>query len=134
MDRRAGWILGIVFGGLFLCLFAFLALTWYAFQGERGSSFSSSPRSGVVEGTGPIVDSKKTLKELREFADADSIKAIVVRVDSPGGAVGPSQEIYEAVRKLRDKKHVIVSMGPSPLPGATTSPVGAKKSSPTPGR
>src|SRR5450631_529789 len=111
MDRRAGWIIGIVFGGLFLCLFAFLGLTWYAFQGERGSSFSGGPRVGVVEVTGTITDSKKTLKELRDFAEADSIKAIVVRVDSPGGAVGPSQEIYEAVRKLKDKKHVVVSMG-----------------------
>jgi protease IV len=111
MDRRTGWIIGIVFGGLFLCLFAFLGLTWYAFQGDRGSSFGAGQRVGVVEVTGPITDSKKTLKELREFAEADSIKAIVVRVDSPGGAVGPSQEIYEAVRKLRDKKHVVVSMG-----------------------
>ncbi len=110
MDRRAGWIIGIIFGGLFLCLFGFLALTWYAFQGERGS-FSSGPRVGVLEVTGVIADSKKTLKELREFADSDSIKAIVVRVDSPGGAVAPSQEIYEAVQKLHGKKHVVVSMG-----------------------
>lgn len=110
MDRRAGWIIAIVFGGLFLCLFAFLALTWRAFQGDR-ASFAGGPRVGVVEVTGTITDSKKTLKELREFAEADSIKAIVVRVDSPGGAAGPSQEIYEAVRKLRDKKHVLVSMG-----------------------
>jgi protease IV len=111
MDRRAGWVIGIVFGGLFLCLFAFLGLTWYAFRGERGSSFGTEARVGVVEVTGAITDSKKTLKELRDFAEADSIKAIVVRVDSPGGAVGPSQEIYEAVRKLKDKKHVVVSMG-----------------------
>jgi protease-4 len=111
MDRRAGWIFGIVFGGLFLCLFAFLALTWRAFQGDRAPSFGAGPRVGVVEVVGPITDSKKTLKELREFAEADSIKAIVIRVDSPGGAVGPSQEIFEAVRKLRDKKHVLISMG-----------------------
>jgi protease-4 len=111
MDRRAAWVIGIVFGGLFLCLFAFLGLTWYAFQGERGTSFGAAPRVGVLEVTGAISDSKKVLKELREFAEADSIKAIVLRVDSPGGAVGPSQEIYEAVRKLKDKKHVVVSMG-----------------------
>jgi len=111
MDRRAGWIIGIIFGGLFLCLFAFLALTWYAFQGERGTSFSQGPRVGVLEVTGVIADSKKTLKELREFAEADSIKAIVVRVDSPGGSVAPSQELYQALRKLKGKKHVVVSMG-----------------------
>jgi len=116
MDRRAGWVIGIVFGGLFLCLFCFLGLAWYALQDEHGSSFASGrfsggPRVGVVEVTGTIMDSKKTLKELRDFADADTIKAIVVRIDSPGGSVGPSQEIYEAVRKLKDKKHVVMSMG-----------------------
>jgi protease IV len=133
MDRRAGWIIGIVFGGLFFCLFAFLALTWYAFQGERGASFSGGPRVGVVEVTGPISDSKKTLKELRDFAEADSIKAIVVRVDSPGGAVGPSQEIYEAVRKLRDKKHVVVSMGSIAASGGFYIACGGEKIYANPG-
>jgi protease-4 len=133
MDRRAGWIIGIVFGGLFLCLFAFLGLTWYAFQGERGSSLSGRPRVGVVEVTGTITDSKKTLKELRDFAEADSIKAIVVRVDSPGGAVGPSQEIYEAVRKLREKKHVVISMGSIAASGGFYIACGGEKIYANPG-
>lgn len=133
MDRRTGWIIGIVFGGLFLCLFAFLGLTWYAFQGERGASFSGGPKVGVVEVTGVITDSKKTLKELREFAEADSIKAIVVRIDSPGGSVGPSQEIYEAVRKLRDKKHVLVSMGSIAASGGFYIACGGEKIYANPG-
>lgn len=133
MDRRTGWIIGIVFGGLFLCLFAFLGLTWYAFQGDRGASFSGGPKVGVVEVTGVITDSKKTLKELREFAEADSIKAIVVRIDSPGGSVGPSQEIYEAVRKLRDKKHVLVSMGSIAASGGFYIACGGEKIYANPG-
>jgi protease IV len=133
MDRRSGWIIGIVFGGLFLCLFAFLGLTWYAFQGDRGASFNGAPRVGVVEVTGTITDSKKTLKELRDFADADSIKAIVIRVDSPGGAVGPSQEIYEAVRKLREKKHVIISMGSIAASGGFYIACGGEKIYSNPG-
>jgi protease-4 len=133
MDRRAGWIIGIVFGGLFLCLFAFLGLTWYAFQGERSASFGGGSRVGVVEVTGTITDSKKTLKELRDFADAESIKAIVVRVDSPGGAVGPSQEIYEAVRKLREKKHVIISMGSIAASGGFYIACGGEKIYANPG-
>jgi len=133
MDRRAGWIIAIVFGGLFLCLFAFLALTWRAFQGDRAASFAGGPRVGVVEVTGTIADSKKTLKELREFAEADAIKAIVVRVDSPGGAVGPSQEIYEAVRKLRDKKHVLVSMGSIAASGGFYIACGGEKIFANPG-
>jgi protease IV len=133
MDRRAGWIIGIVFGGLFLCLFGFLAFTWYAFQGDHGPSFGGGPKVGVVEVTGPISDSKKTLKELREFAESDSIKAIVVRIDSPGGAVGPSQEIYAAVRKLKDKKHVVVSMGSVAASGGFYIACGGEKIYANPG-
>jgi len=60
---------------------------------------------------GPIVDSKNTIEELRDYVKDHSIKAIVVRVDSPGGAVAPSQEIYEEVKKAVLKKNVVVSMG-----------------------
>jgi protease-4 len=111
MDRRAAWIIGLVFGGLFLCLFAFLALAWLAVQGGKSGSFARGERVGVVEVVGVIADGKTTLKELRDFAENDGIRAIVVRVDSPGGAVGPSQEIYEAIHALREKKHAVVSMG-----------------------
>lgn len=111
MDRRAAWILGLVFGGLFLCLFAFLALAWAAVNTGRSGSFARGDRVGVVEVTGVIADGKTTLKELRDFAENDGIRAIVVRVDSPGGSVGPSQEIYEAIHSTREKKHVVVSMG-----------------------
>jgi protease IV len=113
MDRRAAWVLGIVFGGFFLCLFGFMLLVFFAFRGDsepRGLGRGGS-RVGVVEIVGPISDSKKALKELREFEQSPRIKAIVVRVDSPGGAVGPSQEIYQAIRKLRAHKKVIASMG-----------------------
>jgi protease-4 len=112
MDRRAAWVIGLVFGGLFLCLFAFMALAWVAVQSGRGGGFSRpGERVGVVEVTGVIADGKTTLKELREFAENDAIRAVVIRVDSPGGAVGPSQEIYDAVKRLRIKKHVVASMG-----------------------
>lgn len=115
MDRRAAWVLGIVFGGLFLCLFGFLFLLFIAVRAgsssEGGFSSSGGDRVGVVEVTGTITESKKVVKQLQEFRDESHIKAVVVRVDSPGGAVGPSQEIYEAIRKLREKKKVVASMG-----------------------
>lgn len=66
---------------------------------------------GVVEITGPIYDSKKIINELRDFSEDSDIKAIVVRIDSPGGAVGPSQEIYRAIEKTRQNKKVIASLG-----------------------
>jgi len=60
---------------------------------------------------GPILDSKDAVDEIKEYAKDNSIKAIVLRVDSPGGAVAPSQEIYEEVKKAVAKKKVVVSMG-----------------------
>ena len=60
---------------------------------------------------GVIVDSAAVIDQLKEFAKDDSIKAIVLRLNTPGGGVGPSQEIHEEVRKLRGKKVVVASMG-----------------------
>jgi len=119
MDRRAATVLGIIFGGLFLCLFGFLILLVVAVKSGGSSDFSSSgpDRVGVVEVTGAISDSKKTVKELETFGKDHHIKAVVVRVDSPGGAVAPSQEIYAAMRKLREKKKVVVSMGSTAASG-----------------
>jgi protease-4 len=65
----------------------------------------------LVRIEGPIIDSKSAMDEIRDYAKDSSVKAIVLRVDSPGGAVAPSQEIYEEVKKAAAKKKVVVSMG-----------------------
>jgi protease-4 len=65
----------------------------------------------LIRVTGVIIDSTDVIDELKEYAKDNSIKAVVLRVDSPGGAVAPSQEIYEEVLKLKENKKVIVSMG-----------------------
>jgi protease-4 len=136
MDRRAAWILGLVFGGLFLCLFAFMALAWIAVQGGRGGNVmgrAGGDRVGVVEVTGVIADDKVTLRELREFGEDPRIRAIVVRIDSPGGSVGPSQEIFEAMRRLQKKKHVLASMGSIAASGGFYIAMGAEKVFANPG-
>jgi protease-4 len=68
-------------------------------------------RIALVRVEGPIVDSKETIEEIRNYVKDASIKAVVLRIDSPGGAVAPSQEIYEEVRKAAAKKKIVVSMG-----------------------
>jgi len=68
-------------------------------------------RVALVRIEGPILDSKKTVDEIKGYTKDSSVKAIVLRVDSPGGAVAPSQEIYAEVKKAVLKKKVIVSMG-----------------------
>lgn len=66
---------------------------------------------GIIEVSGVISDSKNIIHHLKQFRDDPSIKAIVLRIDSPGGAVGPSQEIFREVRKTINTKTVIASMG-----------------------
>jgi protease-4 len=66
---------------------------------------------GVVEINGAITDSRDVIENIRRFREDDKIKAIVVRIDSPGGAVGPSQEIYREIRKTIGIKKVVASMG-----------------------
>jgi protease-4 len=107
-DRRA--LYGILlFGGIILVCFGFALVVLQS--GGDSSSSEDGPRIGVVQVKGLITGSKKALDELRRFRKDESVKAIVVRIESPGGAVGPSQEIYREIEKTRAKKPVIASLG-----------------------
>jgi protease-4 len=66
---------------------------------------------GVVEVEGIITSSKYTVEDIKAFAEDPAISAILLRVDSPGGNVAASQEIYEQVKKASESKKVVVSMG-----------------------
>ncbi len=106
-----------IFGGLFLVFFAFLFLAYTAVRGES-PRLALGPRIGVVDVKGLIgmggrggVDAQAVMKLARRYADDEDMKAVVVRVDSPGGAVAPSQEIYDELRRLAEKKTLVCSMG-----------------------
>jgi protease-4 len=72
----------------------------------------SSKKIGLVEISDVIYASDEYVRELRELRESDAIAGVVLRVDSPGGAVAPSQEIFKEVMKFRDEdKPVVVSMG-----------------------
>jgi protease-4 len=79
------------------------------FRGDNplnlGEKVGVIPIEGIIGDAGEIID------QINEFADNSSIRAVVLRIDTPGGSVAPSQEIYQAVRELRKKKKVVVSMG-----------------------
>jgi protease IV len=100
--RRALWALGVGLGVLFLINLFFPDL-----------DFSMEDRVGLIRIEGVIVDAQSTIGELKRFAENPSVKAIVLRIDSPGGGVVPSQEIHDAVQRVRHKsnKTVITSMG-----------------------
>lgn len=74
---------------------------------------SGEDRIALLRVEGVILDSQATVSDLKRFGENPLIKAIVLRIDSPGGGVVPSQEIYDAVQRVRNKhnKAVIASMG-----------------------
>jgi|UniRef100_A0A7C4TI89 protease-4 len=79
--------------------------------GSRGITASITGNIGVIEIEGVISNSKKIVRDIKQFAEDPSIRGILVRVDSPGGGVVASQEIYGELKKCRLKKKVVVSMG-----------------------
>jgi protease-4 len=72
---------------------------------------AEGPRVGIVEVSGMIADATEILEDLKKMRQDDTIGAIVLRIDSPGGAVAPSQEIFRAVRQAGKTKKVVASMG-----------------------
>ena len=65
---------------------------------------------GVVEIDGVITQANDTMEDIVKFREDDTIRGVILRINSPGGSVGPTQEVYREVRKLREKKKVYVSM------------------------
>ncbi len=72
---------------------------------------SSGGNIGIIEINGMIFSSKKIIEDMKIFCKEEAIKAIILRIDSPGGGIGPSQEIYREIMKTRSKKKIITSMG-----------------------
>ncbi len=77
----------------------------------KGHLFGPRAQVGVVEIKGVITSSRRIIKELDGYRDDHNIKAIVLRINSPGGAVGPAQEILREVEKVRKKKKIVASLG-----------------------
>ena len=103
---------------IFLVVIVFIAasigisLMWE----KDGETFSwsdlleHSNRIGVINLEGTITSADDLLKELRKFQRRSSVKAIVIRINSPGGSVAPAQEIYREISKIKKKKPVVASM------------------------
>ena len=103
--------LGIL-AGLILVLFVVVFFYAYLTGGDsKALSFFSGDGVGVLQIEGTIDDSRAVMSELKRFKEAPWIKAIVVRIDSPGGAVAPTQEIFDELQKTKKKKPLIASMG-----------------------
>ena len=105
-------LLGVSFA-FFLVFMGFVYFMLQSFVNDADSPLAGLKRGGnigVVELDGVIMESKKFIKEIRKFEKDRSIQGIIVRIDSPGGAVGPSQEIHDAILAVRKTKPVVASM------------------------
>jgi protease IV len=109
MAKRSPLVILLMLGAI-LAFFIGVALLSLPLTGKQGL-LAKTNKVGVVEVTGVISDAKATLNHLKKFRENDAIKAVVLRINSPGGAVGPSQEILAEINRTREKKKVVASLG-----------------------
>lgn len=111
MARGRDWFLGLLLIAACGIFVFFLVSLFFGFSEDR-FDLRTGKRLGLVEIEGVILDSKRAVEQLERFEDDASIAAVILRIDSPGGGVAASQEIYEAAKRVREGgKFVIASMG-----------------------
>jgi protease IV len=115
-ERRSRTLLWVLIGGgaFFLFVLAVFSLVYLSLHaGSSEASFSGfGDRIGVVDLDGVILSPQPVVDELKKFGDDSSIKAIILHVNSPGGGVAASEEIYREVKRIKEekKKQVVVSI------------------------
>jgi len=105
-------LLGFLIGTFAILVFFLISMAVLTFspRGTQRSLFFGNG-IGVIEITSTIFSSRRPLEQIKEFREDDSIRGILIRIDSPGGAVGPAQEIYAEILKTRAVKPVVASLG-----------------------
>lgn len=105
------WLIIALIVVVMTVVFFFLAAVVMKHLFTESGQTANGEGVGLVEVKGIILDPQETVKQLQALGKNEQVKAVVLRIDSPGGVVGPSQEIHDAVKKLNLKKKVVVSMG-----------------------
>jgi protease IV len=94
----SGCLIGIFF-------FSFIAAMIAASRNESSGDVFSTQKVAIVPIEGEILEARETIDTLHRYAESATVRAIVMRINSPGGAVAPSQEIYEEILKIKAKSH-----------------------------
>ncbi len=135
MSKTAKWLIGIF--GLLAIFFLFVVLIFvFLFSGDDTEDVSSGTAGTValVELNETIISSQQIVQQLKKYRENSNVRAIVLRVDSPGGGVSASQEIYEEVKKTREYgKPIVVSMGAVAASGGYYVSLGASRIVANPG-
>lgn len=135
MSNTAKWVLGILAVLIiFFGIFTLVIFSWLFSEPYDESSSTSGEKVALVTLDEPIHSSEEIVRQMKKYRDNKSVKAIVFRVNSPGGGVAASQEIYEEVKKTRESgKPVVVSMGEVAASGGYYVSLGANKIVANPG-
>jgi protease IV len=123
----------LILGAIFFLFWGGMAYFISTIIKPRTELFGAKEAIGVIEVKGLITSSEETIRWLTEFRNNKSIKAIIIRIDSPGGAVGASQEIYREVQQTNLVKPVVASMGSVAASGGFYAGIGAGKIVANPG-
>jgi protease-4 len=108
--KKRPLLLGILVFGVLLSLF-FISIWVLSYFTGREESLWGEEKVAIIEIKGVILDPQPVVEKLIKFRKNEQVKAIVLRIDSPGGGVGPAQEIHAEVKKAQREKKVLVSMG-----------------------
>jgi len=107
-----GRTIAVALGAIVGVLVLFLVTVWVLVALLEGTGFPGGQKVAIVELEGIILESEPLVRELREHQENPAVRAVVLRINSPGGLVGPTQEIYAAVQRLRKAgKPVVASFG-----------------------
>jgi protease-4 len=109
MPRRRAWLRRL--GYLIVGVLALVGIATIVEQAGGRAGFGLGPVVAVVDLDGVIRDAEPLCESLSALAKDSQVVSVVVRIDSPGGAVAPSQEIYDEIGRLRATKPVIASLG-----------------------
>ncbi|MDH3393340.1 MAG: signal peptide peptidase SppA [Desulfobulbaceae bacterium] len=123
-----------ILGGIFLMFWG--GVTFFLariVQPDNGNLFSNDAGIGVIEVNGVIVSAHEQIKDLTAFRNDKTVKAIIVRINSPGGAVGASQELFEEIRRTDKVKPVIASMDSVAASGGYYAALGCREIYANPG-
>src|SRR6185436_7550423 len=105
-NRMLIWLL--LGGGAFVLLAIIVIAVALTVGPDEAADFPFSDRVQVVDVDGELVQSRSILEQLKRYEDSNSVKAILLNIDSPGGGVAVSQEIYAEIKRLREKKDKII--------------------------
>ncbi|MBN1154047.1 signal peptide peptidase SppA [candidate division KSB1 bacterium] len=126
MAQKQGWVIAAIIFACFIFLIFAASIFISGFRGGMDDSSSGGSKIALVELEGVISDSEEIIRQLDKYSENRSVKGIVLRIDSPGGGVTASQEIYEKVKRVRDSGlPIVASMGSVAASGGYYAALGA---------